>query len=136
MSARCRLKEKKETAGRRQQEAGSKKKKASGKKTGDGNTATGSGQARAAGNRKRAQRKKGNRKKTATGSGLKEKYSASGGNSLAVKGGAGLLFLLLAILVYILMRGRCSCTTECNGGADSSQASGGTPRAMHFIAGE
>jgi len=34
------------------------------------------------------------------------------------------------------MRGRCSCTTECNGGADSKQASGGTPRAMHFIAGE
>ena len=65
-----------------------------------------------------------------------QQYSASGGYSLAVKGGAGLLLLLLAILVYILMRGRCSCTTECNGGADSSQASGGTPRAMHFIAGE
>ncbi|KAJ6888034.1 hypothetical protein NC652_029139 [Populus alba x Populus x berolinensis] len=66
-----------------------------------------------------------------------QQYSASGGYSLAVKGGAGLLLLLLAILVYILVRGRCSCTTECNGGADdSSQASGGTPRAMHFIAGE
>jgi len=65
-----------------------------------------------------------------------QQYSASGGYSLAVKGGAGLLLLLLAILFYILMRGRCSCTTECNGGADSRQASGGTPRAMHFIAGE
>jgi hypothetical protein len=65
-----------------------------------------------------------------------QQYSASGGYSLAAKGGAGLLLLLLAILIYILMRGRCSCTTECNGGGDSKQASGGTPRAMHFIAGE
>ncbi|KAJ6888029.1 hypothetical protein NC652_029134 [Populus alba x Populus x berolinensis] len=62
--------------------------------------------------------------------------SASGGYSLYAKGGAGLVLLLLAILIYILMRGHCSCTTECNGGADSRQASGGTPRAMHFIAGE
>jgi hypothetical protein len=65
-----------------------------------------------------------------------QQYYASGGYSLASKGGAGLLLLLLAILIYILMRGRCSCTTECNGGADSKQASGGPPRAMHFIAGE
>jgi hypothetical protein len=67
-------------------------------------------------------------------------HSASGGYSIAAKGattgGAVLVLLLLAILIYILMRGRCSCTTECNGGADSKQASGGPPRAMHFIAGE
>ncbi|KAJ6888041.1 hypothetical protein NC652_029145 [Populus alba x Populus x berolinensis] len=57
--------------------------------------------------------------------------SASGGYSLYAKGGAGLVLLLLAILIYILMRGRCSCTTECNG--DSKQGSGGTPKAMHFM---
>jgi hypothetical protein len=60
-------------------------------------------------------------------------HSASGGYSLYAKGGAGLVLLLFAILIYILMRDRCSCTTsECNGGGDSKQASGGTPKAMHF----
>jgi len=50
--------------------------------------------------------------------------SASGGYSLAAKGGAGLGLLLLAILIYTLKRRGCTWKSECNVGGDSKPMEG------------
>ncbi|KAJ6888030.1 hypothetical protein NC652_029135 [Populus alba x Populus x berolinensis] len=50
--------------------------------------------------------------------------SATGRYSSAAKGGAGLVLLLLAILIYILKRRGCAWKSECNVGGDSRPMEG------------